>query len=323
MAVSRPQPTTPGTPKAQLMKTPTTPPGAPAKSRSEQLPTNPPSQIIGAAATPPRAPVKARPQNAARTPPSQITRTSFSPLGAPDGSDYGNRLPVYSESRKHNISPTESYMINFLSIPPFSAPQIQCILWLSWITTATPTQIAKMHNRVFADSPHKMSRWNVVDIENSVATNWHERGGSFGGMNRLSLLVPPGSDNPWSCLCGFGVENCYDYKRDQKSGENLEKLSMARMLWDATPKELVRCPHGRRRHLDQESKLQRSKTEQTSVMAYLPGLLLAGLVLLLATLLVIFKEETIRMADNLISSFCLASSYLGETVIRLGQEIEL
>ena len=122
------------------------------------------------------------------------------------------------------------------------------VLWLSWTTTATPYQIANMHNRAFREeASHIMSCWNVIDIENDVATNWHEQGGSFTGMNPMSRLVPPQDNNQWSCLCDFGLENCWDYKRDQESAENAEKLAMAASLWDAEPQQMVRCPHGRRK----------------------------------------------------------------------------
>lgn len=121
------------------------------------------------------------------------------------------------------------------------------ILWLSWTTTATPYQIARMHNRAFREASHIMSCWNVVNIENDVATNWHERGGSFTGMEPMSLLVPPPDNNRWSCLCDFGIEKCWDYKRDQESAENAEKLATAASLWAATPQQMLRCPHGRKK----------------------------------------------------------------------------
>jgi hypothetical protein len=133
-----------------------------------------------------------------------------------------------------------------------------------------------------------MSRWNIVDIENSIATNWHERGRSFGGMSPTLLIAPPGDDNPFSCLCDFGVPNCYDFKRDQESAENLEKLSIARMLWDAKPKEMVRCPHGRRRPKSQDSSLKTSEPQQEAIM---PGRVFVILVLLLAILVMLFKEK--------------------------------
>lgn len=72
----------------------------------------------------------------------------------------------------------------------------------------------------------------------------------------MALLTPPGDNNPWACVCDFGIENCWDYKRDWESGENLEKLSMARTLWDKTPKEMVRCPHGRRRVVHRDENVQ-------------------------------------------------------------------
>jgi hypothetical protein len=197
-------------------------------------------------------------------------------------------LTVHRDLKKLTRSHANPDTVNILNIPLFTTKQVQCILWFSWTTTATPSQIAKIHNRAFSDSPSKMSRWNIVDIENSIATDWYERGCSFGGMNPTPLITPPGDNNPFSCLCDFGVPNCYDFKRDQESAENLEKLSMARMLWDAKPKEMVRCPHGRRRPKSQDSSLQTSEPQQTPIM---PGRVFAILVLPVAIIVLLFKEE--------------------------------
>jgi hypothetical protein len=195
---------------------------------------------------------------------------------------------------------TEFEVENILTVPPFSRSQVQCVLWLSWTTTASSTHIAKMTNRAFSDSRIKLSHWNVLDIENDVATIWHERGRSFSGMEPMSLLVPPGDDNPWSCLCDFGVPNCYDFKRDKENGENLEKLSMARMLWDATPKQMVRCPHGRRRTRDQDGSVQRSTPKALDLEPVVPVWLmntvkvLASLVILLAVMIALYKSHNER-----------------------------
>lgn len=66
-------------------------------------------------------------------------------------------------------------------------------------------------------------------------------------MIPIPLLDPPEDHNEWSCLCDFGVENCWQYKRDQDSADSIEKLDMAASLWAATPEQKVRCPHGRTR----------------------------------------------------------------------------
>lgn len=210
-------------------------------------PKTPSSKIMQTPKTPPDAPTKARPERDLESPLSRVMNARRLPSSDPYVTRYVDIFPSTSESSEGIPSATESEIANFLAIPPFTASQIQMVLWFSWTMTTTPTQIAKMHNCAFSESPHTMSRWNVIDIENDVAINWHERGRSFKGMEPMSLLVSPGDNNSWSCLCDFGVDNCWDYKRDEESGENLEKLSMARMLWDATPKQLVRCPHGRRR----------------------------------------------------------------------------
>ncbi len=227
----------PTSPPFQIMKNPKAPPGAPTKAR-----------IGHRGEYSPSTPARARPGPAPRTPPAQIISKPFSPPGAPSaGRSVDRILHSFSNSLPGSVStPSESDVIDILTIPPFSAPQVQMILWLSWTTTATPYQISHMHNRAFREASPIMSCWNVVDIENDVATNWHERGGSFTGMEPMSLLVPPRDSNQWSCLCDFGVENCWDYKRDQESAENSEKLAMAASLWDATPQQLLRCPHGRK-----------------------------------------------------------------------------
>jgi hypothetical protein len=210
-------------------------------------PKTPPSKIMQTPKTPPDAPAKARPERHLESPLFRAMNTRRLPSSDPYVTSYVDISPGTSESSEGIPSATDSEIANFLAIHPFTASQIQMILWFSWTTTTTPTQIANMHNRAFSESAQTTSRWNVIDIENDVAINWHEHGRSFTGMEPMPLLVPPGDNNSWSCLCDFGVDNCWDYKRDEESGENLEKLSMARMLWDATPKELVRCPHGRRR----------------------------------------------------------------------------
>jgi hypothetical protein len=108
-----------------------------------------------------------------------------------------------------------------------------------------------MHNRAFSFSATtKMTRWNVVDIENDIATNWYQRGRSFKGMDPWSLLIASANHDKWSCLCDFGVRNCWDYKRDGGTLDDLERLDMARSLWDATPAELVSCTHWRRRPVE-------------------------------------------------------------------------
>jgi hypothetical protein len=142
-------------------------------------------------------------------------------------------------------SPTEAEICDFLAIPPYSAQQIQCILWLSWTTTRPAADIAIMHNKAFGPFAPQMTRWDVANIENDVTNYWTRQGGSFSTWQRMSLLAPPGDSNPWSCLCDFRAERCWEHKRDFESQENLEKLSMARTLWDATPAQMVRCPHGR------------------------------------------------------------------------------
>jgi hypothetical protein len=91
----------------------------------------------------------------------------------------------------------------------------------------------------------RISRWNLVNIENDIATNWHERGRSFKGMEPWSLLVAPADHDESSCLCDFGVQNCWDFKRDGGMVDDLERLDMARSLWDATPSELVSWRMGR------------------------------------------------------------------------------
>ncbi len=71
-------------------------------------------------------------------------------------------------------------------------------------------------------------------------------------MEPWSLLVPPGDADEWSCVCDFGVEDCWEYKRSIDGDgdaveEDRERLCMAACLWDATAKQLVRCAHGRRK----------------------------------------------------------------------------
>jgi len=193
--------------------------------------------------------------------PSQIATTHSSTPSAPGHSTYITRpLRNKPPSRRSTTSPTISEIENYLSMPPFAASSVQFVLWHSWTTIASPPTIARMHNRVFSSSATpKMSRWNVVDIENDIATNWYERGRSFKGLEPWSLLVAPTGQDKWSCLCDFGVQNCWDYKRDGGTLNDLERLDMARSLWDATSAELVSCTHGRRRPVGKEE--SRSEVE--------------------------------------------------------------
>lgn len=192
-----------------------------------------------------------------QTPPSQIIKPPTTPPGAP-------LLPAGNKSLRdlHDFnppflsptpSPTESELFDFLTFPPFSASQVQCVLWFFWTTTAKPHHIANIQNRAFSELTHTMTQWDVVNIEHEMASHWNRHGGSFTDVAPMSLLGPPGDNNRWSCLCDFGVKNCWDYKRDKNTPENLEKLSMARTLWDATPKQMVRCPHGRERPEEKRS----------------------------------------------------------------------
>ena len=97
-------------------------------------------------------------------------------------------------------------------------------------------------------------------------------------MEPWSLLVPPGDANEWSCVCEFGVENCWDYKRridgdgDGNGGEeDREKLCMAACLWDATPKQLVRCTHGRRKTEKQGEKKKEEEGRRKGELIPRPG----------------------------------------------------
>jgi hypothetical protein len=194
-------------------------------------------------------------------------------------------------SRNGTVSPTISDIENYLSMPSFAAPSVQFVLWHSWTTIASPVTIARMHNRAFSSSATpKMSRWNVVDIENDIATNWYERGRSFKGLEPWSLLVAPAGHDQWACLCDFGVQNCWDYKRDGATSDDLERLDMARSLWDATPAELVSCAHGRRRPVEKEDQRSEVKLKTDGMMALWLGWRWAKITLVLV-IAVLFALE--------------------------------
>lgn len=96
-------------------------------------------------------------------------------------------------------------------------------------------------------------------------------------------------------MCDFGVENCWDFKRDRGTLEDLESLDMARMLWDATPSEVVKCAHGRRRPVKKEtSKLglgTRPKEVKASVPSWQWVVIVVVLQLLVAALSTLYKRR--------------------------------
>lgn len=132
----------------------------------EKPPTTPPFQIVQTTKTPPGAPARARPGPSART-----------PSGSPSRERLVNQIlqDADIDLPEPSPSPTVSELNDFFAIAPFSAPQVLMVLWFSWTTTAKAQQIANMHNRAFPRPSHRLTCWDVLNIENDVAINWHER----------------------------------------------------------------------------------------------------------------------------------------------------